>query len=176
MNLNFTGTDTVSGISLDGGTTWLPFGTYDTASLDALGTGTYAGSGSLMVEGFADDPANTPYSWLAQYGLTNFNADAKADVDGDGLLTWQEYVAGTNPTNPASVFNITGRSVNAQGTVIRWSSASNKLYNLSRTTNLLQSFAAVAGATNLPATPPENVFTNSQNDGNAAFYRINVHQ
>jgi autotransporter-associated beta strand protein len=176
LNLNFTGTDTVSGISLDGGTTWLPFGTYDTASLDALGTGTYAGSGSLMVEGFADDPANTPYSWLAQYGLTNFNADAKADVDGDGLLTWQEYVAGTNPTNPASVFKITGRSVNAQGTVIRWSSAPNKLYNLSRTTNLLTVFAAVAGATNLPATPPENVFTNSQNDGNAAFYRINVHQ
>jgi hypothetical protein len=60
--------------------------------------------------------------------------------------------------------------------VIRWSSESNRFYNLSRTTNLLQSFAAVTDATNLPATPPENVYTNPVPDGAAAFYRINVHQ
>jgi hypothetical protein len=118
----------------------------------------------------------TPEWWLAQYGLTNFNAAAVEDADHDGLLTWQEYIAGTNPTNPDSSFRITGNSVNAQGAVIRWSSASNRFYSLSRTTNLLQSFTAVAGATNLPATPPENVFTNSQNDGVAAFYKINVHE
>ena len=27
-----------------------------------------------------------------------------ADSDGDGLLAWQEYVAGSNPTNSASHF------------------------------------------------------------------------
>jgi autotransporter-associated beta strand protein len=176
LTIDFIGSEEVGALSLNGGTTWLTNGTYDAAALDALGTGTYGGSGSLAVAGVADDPANTPYGWLAQYGLTNFNVDATADADHDGLLTWQEYVAGTNPTNSASVFKIIGSSVNAQGAVIRWASASNKLYNLSRTTNLLESFAAVAGATNLPATPPENIFTNSQNDGAAAFYRIGVHQ
>jgi len=175
LNLNFTGTDTVAGISLDGGASWLPFGSYTAAQLDALGAGTYAGSGSLLIEGFASDPANTPYSWLAQYGLTNFNTDVMADIDRDGLLTWQEYIAGTNPTNPASCLRITGGSATSQGTVIRWSSASNKIYNLSRTTNLMEAFAAIAGATNLPATPPENVYTNPVQSG-AVFYKISVHE
>lgn len=176
LNLNFAGTDTVAGISLNGGTTWLPFGSYSTTQLSALGRGSYTGSGRLLVEGFASDPANTPYSWLAQYGLTNFNADAVADADGDGILTWQEYIAGTNPTNPASCLRITAGSATSQGTVIRWSSASNKLYSLSMTTNLFRYFSAVTGATNLPATPPENVYTNPVQDGTSAFYRISVHQ
>jgi len=175
LNLTFTGTDTVGGISPDGGATWLPGGVYTAAQLDALGAGTCTGFGSLLVEGFANDPAGTPYSWLAQYGLTNFNSDALTDADSDGLRTWQEYVAGTNPTNSASSFRIT-RSVTPQGSVISWSSVSNRFYDLSRTTNLLQSFSGIAGASNLPATPPENVYTNPVPDGAAAFYRISVHE
>ena len=33
----------------------------------------------------------TPYTWLNQYGLTNYVADDVLDQDGDGLKTWQEY-------------------------------------------------------------------------------------
>ena len=117
---------------------------------------------------------STPEWWLAQYGLTNFSADAAADIDGDGLLTWQEYVAGTDPTNSVSSFRITGGDVNAQGAVVRWSSVSNHSYSLSRTTNLLEPFSALAGASNLPATPPENVYTNPSSGSSKAFYRISV--
>lgn len=50
----------------------------------------------------------TPEWWLAQYGLTNnFAAEAAADQDSDGMETWAEYIAGTTPTNAASVFVIT---------------------------------------------------------------------
>jgi hypothetical protein len=118
----------------------------------------------------------TPEWWLAQYGFTNFTADAVADADGDGQLSWQEYIAGTNPTNSASSFRITGGSVTPAGIVIRWSSESNRTYNLSRTTNLLEAFAGFVGATNLPATPPENVYTNRVSDGDSAFYQIRVQQ
>ena len=48
-----------------------------------------------------------PYAWLDQFSLVtggNYEAAAMADADGDGHLTWQEYVAGTVPTNSASVF------------------------------------------------------------------------
>ena len=253
LNLGFTGADTVGGISLNGGATWLTNGIYNAATLNALRAGTYTGGGNLMVGLYlltsgsgavtsassgvysgsnatfnvtaarycrivsltingapaagmsfdnnststnfiwndlqaggtlsatftaqvTSDPANTPYSWLAQYGLTNFNDDALDDADHDGLLTWQEYVAGTNPTNPASVFKVTGGAVNAQGTVIRWSSASNRFYNLTRTTNLMSGFSVLAGASNLPATPPENVYTNPVSAGAAVFYKINVYQ
>ena len=176
LNLNFDGTDIVSRISLNNGVSWLPYGSYAAAQLDALGSGTYTGSGSLLVEGFTSDPANTPYSWLAQYGLTNFNTDVMEDIDRDGLLTWQEYVAGTNPTNPASCLRITGSSTTAQGTVIRWSSSSNLFYSLGQTTNLLETFIILPGASNMPATPPENIYTNPAQAGRSSFYRINVHQ
>ena len=170
LNLNFVGADTVGAISLDGGSTWLTSGTYTAAALDASGTG------SLFVGGlFASDPAHTPYWWLAQYGLTNYEADAMTDVDGDGLLTWQEYVAGTDPTNLSSAFQITGNNASASD-IIRWSSVSNRFYDLGWTTNLLVPFTILPGASNMPATPPENAYTNPLPSGDSAFYRVIIQQ
>ncbi len=43
----------------------------------------------------------TPQWWLAQYGWTNdFTGAELGDQDGDGVATWREFLAGTNPTNP----------------------------------------------------------------------------
>lgn len=253
LNLNFTGADTVGGISLDSGATWLAAGTYSAAALGKSGTGSLTSAGlpaftltgsvtggngtispasvSVLAGGSATfvitpapyyriaslttngtpvtglslnngsrytrfvwsnvqasatlaatfttqrvaDPAHTPYFWLAQHGLTNYTADAAADTDHDGFTTWQEYMAGTDPTNQTSTFRLTSSVATPQGTVIRWPSVSNRFYSLSLTTNLLESFSAVAGATDLPATPPENVYTNPAQSG-AGFYRISVHE
>jgi hypothetical protein len=44
---------------------------------------------------------------LAQFGWVSgadYEAASWTDADGDGHMTWQEYVAGTVPTNAASVF------------------------------------------------------------------------
>ncbi len=158
------GTDT--GLSFDNNSTATNF---SWSNVRAAGTLTATFTAQVTA-----DPANTPYWWLAQYGLTNFNTDAVADVDGDRLLSWQEYIAGTDPTNSSSVVKITGVGINAQGTVIRWSSISNRSYSLGQTTNLLKTFTVLAGASNLPATPPENVFTSPASGGNLSFYRINV--
>ena len=135
------------------------------------------GTVSLTVTAGVTANTGTPYWWMAQYGLTNFEADAEADTDGDGLKNWQEYISGTNPTNPASCLVISGGGLTAQGkTIIRWTSASNHFYTLSRTTNLLTAFTGLAGASNLTATPPQNVYTNPVPDSGPAFYRISVHQ
>ena len=53
--------------------------------------------------------SNTPSWWLAAANpawTNNFNAAATNDQDGDGLFTWQEYIAGTHPTNPLSTFGV----------------------------------------------------------------------
>lgn len=131
-----------------------------------------------VTAGFAQNVTSntaTPEWWLAQYGLTNFTSDAASDADGDGLSTWQEYIAGTDPTHASSCLQITGSSVNAQQAIIRWSSASNRLYSIGRTTNLMEPFSILSGAGNLPATPPENAYTNPSG-GSAAYYRIGVQQ
>ncbi|HWN93768.1 MAG TPA: lamin tail domain-containing protein, partial [Methylomirabilota bacterium] len=46
-------------------------------------------------------------AWEVQYGLnTNSTADASVDLDGDGMINREEYVAGTNPNDPLSLLNL----------------------------------------------------------------------
>jgi len=56
----------------------------------------------------ATTPLPVPYAWLDSYsGLVqagDYEASALDDQDHDGMATWQEYAAGTVPTNAASVF------------------------------------------------------------------------
>jgi hypothetical protein len=52
----------------------------------------------------------TPLLWLdGRYGL---GTNDMVDSDGDGHLNWQEYVAGTDPTNAQSVFRLTPDGLN----------------------------------------------------------------
>jgi alpha-tubulin suppressor-like RCC1 family protein len=119
---------------------------------------------------------STPEYWLAQYGLTNFNTDALADADLDGMKTWQEYIAGTDPTNAASKFQITQTQMEgALGTnfVIRWSSVAGKLYAVDATTNLLEGFPLNRGR-DILATPNENVLTIRVDRASQEFFRIRI--
>jgi uncharacterized repeat protein (TIGR02543 family) len=123
---------------------------------------------------------NVPKWWLAQYGLTNFDVDAMADKDHDGFFTWQEWVAGTCPTNPASFFCFAGAdSSSPTGMVLRWPSISNRYYTLTRSTNLVtgtNGFITIPGAQDMPATPTENCYTGTVQGVGPVFYRINVHE
>jgi hypothetical protein len=50
-------------------------------------------------------PFGTPVPWLIAHGFTNnFDAAELSDPDGDGVPTWQEYRANTDPRDPASAF------------------------------------------------------------------------
>ena len=55
--------------------------------------------------------------------------------------------------------------------VVRWASATNAVYGIHKGTNLVHgSWSPLAGA--LPATPPENAYTDTVNSVSAAFYRV----
>jgi len=85
-------------------------------------------------------PYGTPVPWLMEYGFANnFAAAETNDADGDGMLTWQEYLAGTNPTNASSKFIV--RSLSPTGSPghyqITFSTALNRTYRVETSSDLL---------------------------------------
>jgi outer membrane protein assembly factor BamB len=110
---------------------------------------------------------------LAHFGtLTNTLAWYQShDSDGDGMKNWGEYVAGTDPWECLSCLAVSNLVSQGDGFVIRWASVAERVYNLYRSTNLLNGFNAQIG-TNLPATPPMNVHTDNAASGSTLFYRV----
>lgn len=120
------------------------------------------------------------WRWLKDHHLALDGSQDSVDTDGDGFTTWQEWLAGTDPTNSESVFRLTGAGGESElGVVIRWPSVSNRFYDLSRATNLLagtNAFTILPGASNLPATPSENSYTDSVEGVGPYFYKVEVHE
>jgi hypothetical protein len=115
------------------------------------------------------------YAWLQSYGLPTDGSADYADPDGDGMNNWREWVAGTNPTNAASVLKMLSVNSSATNKVITWSSVSTRAYSLAMATNLVaipafsvvwSNIAGLAGTTSFTDTNPSA--------GPAAFYRVAV--
>jgi len=123
---------------------------------------------------------DTPTWWLAQHGFTNNpETAAMTDQDGDNLLTWEEYIAGCDPTNYTSSFKLDQITVtsNQPGThTISWPSTSNRLYRIEYSTNLLTpNFQLLGTASNIPATPTLNTYTNTSiTNEPTMYYRVKV--
>jgi hypothetical protein len=78
-----------------------------------------------------------PLAWQLEY-FGNTNVNANADPDGDGMSNLQEYLAGTNPTDPNSRLRITAISGNTIGSsaTLTWTSVPSRLYYVEERTNL----------------------------------------
>jgi len=65
---------------------------------------------------------NVPIWWLTQHALTNrdWAIEALDDQDGDGLPTWQEHRASTDPNDSNSVFEISEIGVDAGTDYVKW--------------------------------------------------------
>jgi len=112
-------------------------------------------------------------------GLTNFDIGCyeydiwTAYSDGDSMVDGAELIAGTNPTNSASYFNITAVDVMATTCRVSFLSVTNRFYTLESRTNLLAGqWSAASGQSNIPATG----VTMSLSDTNwsTRFYRLKV--
>jgi len=121
----------------------------------------------------ASDPAATPYWWLAQYGLTNFDADAAADTDLDGHRNWQEYLAGTDPLDGSSVLKVIQITTDGSSDTVKWLSSTGVTYNLVYTTNLVNPSGWIVYSNNVAPTAPTNTITVAR-PGTPVFYKITV--
>jgi len=109
--------------------------------------------------------------------LTNALAQDDADPDGDGMPNWQEYLAGTNPTNALSALQFLSPAFAAGGAhniSLSWPTAPGRMY-------LLESSPAPAGGAWTPVNTNlgdgyvfQALLTN--HTGGARFYRIQLLQ
>jgi hypothetical protein len=115
------------------------------------------------------DNDGLPNDWETQYfgGPTNANPSATASNGINTVL--QCYIAGLNPTNPASVFGITVLCQPPAGTLLRWNSASGRIYSVYAASNLLNSFQTLE--TNLVY--PQAGYTDAVYNA-GRFYQVGV--
>ncbi len=74
-----------------------------------------------------------PVWWLQQFGYTNEPDTAVETIGANGLPLWQSYIAGLDPTDPASRFEaLPAPAANEQDLVIRWNPVSGRVYAIYR--------------------------------------------
>ncbi|MEI6562857.1 MAG: protease pro-enzyme activation domain-containing protein [bacterium] len=125
---------------------------------------------------FAEDLTtnSTPEWWLASYGLTNdWNSEALADQDQDGMPTWAEWLSDTDPTNKYSVLSVVGFSGDENGIKVEWQGGEMATQFLERCMDL----SAAGGIwdtlfTNLPPTATLTNVVDAGRTNPILFYRI----
>ncbi len=126
-------------ISADGGT----------VSFQSWTPGWVAGdlnrSGDVFAGMVDSDSDGIPDWWMLQYfehptGLAGDHSRAEDDSDGDGMTNLEEYLAGTIPTDPTSVFRIQVSFVAAtNGVVLSWPASASRNYRVQYKSDLRES-------------------------------------
>jgi len=131
-----------------------------------IGAYEYQGTGSQI-----------SYAWLQQYGLATDGSADFLDLDHDGMNNWQEWLCGTDPTNPHSALRMLSPSITSTiwGTkmILTWQSVAGVNYFLERSANLASPFTLLS--TNLVGQAGTTSWTNFPAISAGPFYyRVGV--
>jgi hypothetical protein len=119
----------------------------------------------------------TSKAWLDSHDLVtggDFEAADLLDSDGDGRLNWVEFRDGTNPTNAASLLEVTDLSLSGNQLNLEWQAVSNKTYTMWFTPDLVNK-AWLRKSTGLVGSEPTST-ESVQVDGDAGFYTVEAEQ
>ncbi|HMP74074.1 MAG TPA: choice-of-anchor Q domain-containing protein, partial [Kiritimatiellia bacterium] len=143
----------------------------------------------------------TPLWWMASFGITNdFETAVGEDPDGDGALTWEEFIMDTDPTDPDSVLRVRaidpffgtncwevvwtnhvppfeiGTNIECEviSQVITWPVSTQRMYDVSAAAGVAQPWQPLPGMTNLAPTLPFLIITNPTPGSELEVFRIDV--
>ena len=103
------------------------------------------------------DADQIPDAWEIQYGLDPTKNDADLDKDGDGATNFEEYIAGTNPSDPNHVFRAK-LDLSGPAATLTMPTVPGKTYRILTSQNItgpfepVQTIQATADTTTLPTT------------------------
>jgi T5SS/PEP-CTERM-associated repeat protein len=152
-------------------------GTFDTIKLPPLSFGQKWNTSQLYTAGeiridyvTADsDGDGIEDGWEGQY----FGGDISPtnNADSDPFNNYQEFIAGTIPTNGASHFAVNCTTSTNSEFIIDWVSVSGRVYNVYWTTNLTDSFQPLETGIGFPRNSCTDTVHNAEDH---CFYRVNV--
>ena len=100
--------------------------------------------------------------------------DPGYDFDGDGMVNSNEYIAGTIPTNGASVLQLVDVEIGGSSKTVYWHSVTDRVYSVYKSTNLMDGWEDPALTTNeMGIASGTNTFEDT-NTSAVGFYRIGV--
>jgi hypothetical protein len=112
-------------------------------------------------------------TWLWQQGLRTDGSDDYADSDGDSMSNWQEWIAGTVPTNALSALRLLTPTSDFSGVLLTWQSVSNRTYFVERAGSLTGPAPFSTISSNIPGQPGTTSYTDTNAPG-PVFYRVGV--
>jgi hypothetical protein len=109
-----------------------------------------------------------PFEWMQQYFGSDISQwpSAAADSDGDGVSNLQEFLAGTIPTNAASVLRVQLNSTQ-QGLFLNWNTQAGLMYQVQMTTDFIT--WSNLGTSRFAAGANDSIYVGK---GSAGYYRI----
>ncbi len=142
----------------------------------------YHNGGTLIIGNLVLDPNlsatgdGIPNGWKLQYGFDPFDPNlANEDSDGDGMSNLQEYLAGTDPTNSASAFRITGIvRTNSSDVFVTWTTGLAKTNALQVTTNFPAGYSDIFTVTNTTGTVTNYLDPGAVTNGPSRYYRVRL--
>lgn len=126
----------------------------------------------------SNSPVPIPKTWLASYGITNAMEEATlADLDGDSVPSWQEFLADTDPTDSQSVFHVASVDTDASNNMVLHFAPSSpaRVYSLQQNGDLSHDpWVNTPGFIPRPGTGGADHIITPPRSGTRGFYRVGV--